>query len=407
MSEWQKHVESVLQDMISLRRDLHAHPELGFHEERTSKRVAEILASAGNLSIRTARTGIVALLNKDRRGPCLAIRADMDALPIVEQTGVPYASQTPGTMHACGHDGHTSCLVGAALVLSRVADEIPGKIKFIFQPAEENDGGGRFMVEAGVLENPHVDAALALHAWPAQPVGTISVRPGPAMAAVDTVVVTVSGKGSHGAYPHRGIDPVLTAAHIVVALQSIVSRTIDPVDCGVVTVGSIHAGSAPNIIPSDCRMELTLRSHRRDTRTHLQKMVKQVAENTAQAYGATANVDLQEGYPVTVNDPTLAEWVVAVGREVLGADRATDTDPPSMGAEDFAFYAERVPAVMFRLGVRPRDMETYPSLHNPQFNFNDDALATGIRMFCELASRWFRDRPLSRASAGAAGSGRS
>jgi len=398
MSEIQKHIESIVQDMIALRRDLHAHPEIGFHEERTSKRVAELLSPTGNLAIRTgiARTGVVALLNADKPGPCLAIRADMDALPIQEETGVPYASQTPGMMHACGHDGHTSCLVGTALVLSRLADRIPGRIKFIFQPAEENDGGGREMVRAGVLEDPHVDAAIALHAWPAQPVGTISVRPGPAMAAVDTVVITIVGKGSHGAYPHRGIDPILTAAYVVVALQSIVSRTVDPVDCGVVTVGSIHAGSAPNIIPPECRMHLTLRSHRRETREHLLRMVAQIAENTAKAHGATAMVAIEEGYPVTVNNPALARWVVEVGREVLGPEHATDTDPPSMGAEDFAFYAERVPAVMFRLGVRPTDMETYPSLHNPTFNFNDDAMATGIRMLCELAMRFFRDRPLSR-----------
>jgi len=398
MSEIQKHIESIVPDMIALRRDLHAHPEIGFHEERTSKRVAEMLSSTGNLAIRTgiARTGVVALLNADKPGPCLAIRADMDALPIQEETGVPYASQTPGMMHAGGHDGHTSGLVGTALVLSRLADRIPGRIKFIFQPAEENDGGGREMVRAGVLEDPHVDAAIALHAWPAQPVGTISVRPGPAMAAVDTVVITVVGKGSHGAYPHRGIDPILTAAYVVVALQSIVSRTVDPVDCGVVTVGSIHAGSAPNIIPPECRMQLTLRSHRRETREHLLRMVAQVAENTAKAHGATAKLVIEEGYPVTVNDPALARWVVEVGREVLGPEHATDTDPPSMGAEDFAFYAERVPAVLFRLGVRPTDLETYPSLHNPTFNFNDDAMATGIRMLCELAMRFFRDRPLSR-----------
>lgn len=396
MSDLERHIESVLQDMIALRRDLHAHPELGLREERTSKRVVEILSSAGKFAIQTgiAKTGVVALLNKDKAGPCLAIRADMDALPVIEQTGVPYASQTPGMMHACGHDGHTACLVGTALVLSRMADELPGKVKFIFQPAEENDGGGRFMVEAGVLEDPHVDAAIALHAWPGQSVGRISVRPGPAMAAVDTVNITVRGQGSHGAYPHRGIDPVLTAAHIVVALQSIVSRSIDPVDCGVVTVGSIHAGSAPNIIPPDCKMELTLRSHRRETRARLQELVRQIAENTAKAYGATADVDIHEGYPVVVNNPALTAWLINVGREVLGAERATDTDPASMGAEDFAFFAERVPAVMFRLGVRPQNMETYPSLHNPTFNFNDDAMATGIRMFCELAIRFLREQPL-------------
>ncbi len=396
MSDLNQRIEAILPDMIALRRDLHGHPELGLQEERTSGRVVEWLSRAGNLVLQTgvARTGVVALLNGERPGPCLAIRADMDALPITEQTGVPYASQTPGLMHACGHDGHTSCLVGTALVLSGMADELPGKIKFIFQPAEENDGGGRLMVEAGVLENPHVDAAIALHAWPVHPVGTISVRSGPAMAAVDTVTITVVGRGSHGAYPHKGIDPIATAAHIIVALQTIVSRSVDPVDCAVVTVGSIHAGSVPNVIPPECRMELTLRSHQRETRRRLQELVRQIAENTARSFGATANVELHEGYPVTVNDPRLSEWAVEIGREILGPDRALTTDPPSMGAEDFSYYAERVPAMMFRLGVRPRGTETYPSLHNPQFNFNDDAIATGIRMFCELAIRFLRKPPV-------------
>lgn len=402
MTDLSSHVQAVLPEVVALRRDLHAHPELGFQEERTARRVATILAGAGRLSIRTgvARTGIVALLNAGKPGPCLALRADMDALPIVEQTGVPYASQTPGIMHACGHDGHTSCLVGAALVLSRVAEELPGSLKFIFQPAEENDGGGRAMVEAGVLEDPRVDAAIALHAWPAQPVGTISVRSGPAMAAVDSAIVTVVGKGSHGAYPHRGIDPIATAAHTIVALQTIVSRTVDPIDCAVVTVGSIHAGTVPNIIPPECRMEITLRSHRRDTRKRLQEMVRQIAENTASAFGATARIEIHEGYPVTVNDPALAEWIVGVGREVLGPERTVTTDPPSMGAEDFAFYAERVPAVMFRLGVRPSHMDTYPGLHNPEFNFNDDAAPTGIRMLCELAVRFLHEQPLRAAGIG-------
>jgi len=400
MSNIEAHIRAVLPDMAALRRDLHAHPELGFEEHRTSRRVAEILSNVPNLAIQTqvARTGVVALLNAGRPGPCVMLRADMDALPITEETHLEYASTTPGRMHACGHDGHTSCLVGAALVLSRIADDLPGKVKFVFQPAEENDGGGRFMVDAGVLENPRVDAAFALHAWPTRPVGTISLRPGPAMAAVDTVVITVKGRGSHGAYPHRGIDPILTASHVVVALQSIVARFIDPIDCGVVTVGSIHGGSVPNVIPPECTMELTLRSHQRETRMRLRELVRQIAENTARSFGALADVQLKEGYPCTVNDPALSEWLAAVGRDVLGPENAQTTDPPSMGAEDFAFYAERVPAVMFRLGVCPTDRQSCPSLHNPQFDFNDDALPVGIRMLCEVAMRFLRERPTASSS---------
>jgi len=395
MSVIQRHIDSILPELVALRRDLHSHPELGFEETRTATRVVEVLRETGRLSIRTgvAKTGVVAVLNGDKSAPCLALRADMDALPIVEQTGLGYASRSPGRMHACGHDGHTTCLLGAARVLARMADELPGPVKFIFQPAEENGGGGRQMVEAGVLEDPPVEAAIALHAWPTQPVGTIAVRSGPAMASTDTCRIRVEGRGAHGAYPHRGIDPILAASHIVVALQSIVARNVDPIDHAVVTVGSIHGGTVCNIIPTECTLEATLRAHNARTREGLRESVRRIAENTARALGATAHVEMEEGYPVTVNDPALSRWVVDVGREVLGPDRVVTDEPPSMGGEDFAYYGQKVPAVMFRLGVRPPGADSYPGLHNPMFDFNDDALAVGVRMFCELAVRFSRRPP--------------
>ncbi|MBN1489809.1 MAG: amidohydrolase [Phycisphaerae bacterium] len=388
-------IDSILSDMVAFRRDLHAHPEIGMEERRTSQRVIDRLSAAGNFSIQSgiAQTGVVALLNADRDGPCLALRADMDCLPMDEATGVPYASTIPGRMHACGHDGHTSCLLGTALVLSRMVDELPGKVKFIFQPGEENDGGGRMMCEAGVLANPKVDAAFALHSWPAQPVGTISMCPGAAMAGNDGFAIVVTGKGSHGAYPHLGIDPIVVAAHIVIALQTIASRSIDPQDCVVVTAGVFHGGTVRNVIPATCRLEGTLRSYKPATRERLKELVRRIAENTAESFGATAAVEFTEGYPVTVNEPALTEWVASVGREVLGADRARTDDRPSMGAEDFGFFAQRVPAVMFRLGIRQPGAPSCPALHHPQFNFNDDALGVGIRMLCELTMRFLRDKP--------------
>lgn len=395
MHDLTKRIDAILPDIVALRRDLHAHPELGFDEQRTAHRIVEALTPIEGLSIRTgvARTGVVAMLNADKPGPCVLLRADMDALPIEEQTGLPYASQNPGRMHACGHDGHTSCLVGAAHLLASMADALPGRIKFIFQPAEENEGGARYMCEAGILSDPPVDAAFALHGWPGQSVGRVAVTRGPAMAAVDSGSLTVHGVGSHGAYPHRSVDPILVASHIVVAFQAIVARTVDPLDCAVVTVGAIHGGTVQNVIPPECSMLFTLRSHRATTRAHLREKVTQVAEHTAAAFGARVEFRWFDGYPVTVNDPALSDWVVHVARDVCGADNVVTDDPPSMGAEDFGFIAERVPAVMFRLGLRPAGADSYPSLHHPQFNFNDDALPLGIRMFCELAMRYLRQPP--------------
>jgi len=396
MSLFEAEIQKILPEIVSFRHDLHMHPELGFEELRTADRIAEVLSGVGNLEIQTqvARTGVVALLNGSRSGPCVALRADIDALPITEETGLDYASRNVGRMHACGHDGHTSVLVGAARVLSRFADQLPGKVKFIFQPAEENFGGGRDIVQAGVLDNPKVDAAFALHAWPNRSIGAISMRPGPAMASTDSGPIVIRGQGSHGAYPHRSIDPIVAAAHVIVALQTITSRTLDPLDSGVVTVGAIHGGTIANVIPPECRLEVTLRSLKPETRLKIRERVKQIAESTAAAHGATAEIGIQDGYPMTVNHVELSEWVAGVGREVLGKNNVSTEDPPSMGAEDFSFYSQKVPSVMFRLGIRPDGMETYPALHNPRFNFSDEALPVGIRMFCELTHRFLSKPPL-------------
>jgi amidohydrolase len=251
------------------------------------------------------------------------------------------------------------------------------------------------MVEAGVLEDPTVAAAVALHGWPTMPVGHISVRGGPVMASTDSGAIVIRGVGSHGAYPHRGIDPIVVAAHIITQFQTIPARTVDPLDSAVITVGSVHGGTICNVIPPECRMELTCRALNAATREHVREHVKRVAENTARSFGATADVQVKRGYPVMVNDPRLSDWVAAVGRQVLGADCVRTTDPPSMGAEDFAYYAQKVPCVMFRVGVRPPDRDTYPGLHNPGYDFNDDTLPVGIRMFSELTLRYWQDTPLA------------
>jgi amidohydrolase len=382
-------IQDVLPEITDFRRELHRNPELSWQEQRTSGRVRDLLSAMHNLRLLPPliETDVVALLNGDKPGPCIAIRADMDALPITEETGLGYASTTPGVMHACGHDGHTAVLMGAVKVLAKLADSLPGKVKFIFQPAEEEGGGGGVLCERGVLDSPKVDAAIALHAWPVEPVGRIAVRSGPAAGANLEFEIVVKGRGAHGAYPHHGIDPIVIAAHIVTGLQTIVSRTVDAQDAAVVTIGQINGGSATNVVPLTCTLKGTARFVRPDTGARLKQQIRQVAEQTAKAHGGEADVDIQESYPPVYNDPGLAKLVVETGREILGETNVVTDLPISMGVEDFAFYSQQIPTVMFRLGVRPPEKDSYPNLHHPAFDFNDDAIPIGIRMFCELTIR--------------------
>ena len=274
---------TLLETLTALRHEIHAHPELGFEVGQTAERVLRHLSALPGLTIRknVADHGIVATLNADRPGRCVALRADMDALPLAEQTDLSYQSIVAGQMHACGHDGNTACLVGAATVLSRMADELPGKVKFIFQPAEEGGGGGRVMCEEGALDDPPVDAAFALHAWPVLTVGQIGVRPGPALAATDTPKITIRGAGGHGAHPDKCIDPVVVAAHVVTALQTVSSRFTDPTDPVVVTISQIHAGTTHNIIPTEAYLEGTIRTLTPEVRDRTRELVRQIATQTA------------------------------------------------------------------------------------------------------------------------------
>ncbi len=390
MSSMADLIERVLPEVIALRRELHANPELSLKEYNTSRRVREMLARIPGLKILPPmmETDVVAVLNADRAGPCLALRADMDALPINEETDVPYKSKVPGVMHACGHDGHTAVLVGTAMVLSQMAEALPGKVKFIFQPAEEDQGGANVLCERGVLESPKVDAAVALHSWPQQPVGYLTIRGGPATAANNEFHVTVRGRGGHGAQPHRCVDPIVASAQIITALQTLVSRSVAPLDSAVVTVGQIAAGTACNVIPNECRMKGTIRYYRPETGKMLQDSVRRIVEGTARALGAEAEVAILPGYPPLVNDVKLARLAESAANDLFGAEHVVTTEEPSMGAEDFAFFAQRVPGMMFRLGIRPENAATAPGLHHPSFNFNDAALPIGIGMFCEIARRF-------------------
>jgi amidohydrolase len=394
VQDWQTSIDTVLQRVRRLRHELHAQPELSFDVPDTAQRVFEVLDSIGGLRIRRrlAGHGIIAVLNADRPGPCVGLRAELDALPIEEQTGLPYASINRGRMHACGHDGHLACLLGAAMVLAERAEDLPGKVKFIFQPAEETEGGAQVMCEQGALEEPHVDCLFALHGWPTLPLGLIATAAGPQLASTNPFELRIQGKGCHGAYPHRGIDPIVVSARIIDGLQTIASRQTNPIQPVVVTIGEIRGGSAPNIIPAEVYMQGTIRALDAEVRRQTVERVRQIVTRTAEAFGATAKIDIVHGYPVLVNDSRAAELVVRVAERVVGRELVQTDLPPSMGAEDFAYYAQRTSAAFYRLGLRPPDAgEDYPGLHTPRFDFNDDVLPIGIRMHCELAAAFLAD----------------
>ena len=378
---------NVLDEIVALRHELHRHPELRFQEFWTSDRIARFLNDHSIPHTRgwAGGTGIVAEIGDGEAG-VVALRADIDALEIEEQTGLPYASELPHRMHACGHDGHTAILCGAAKVIARLRAQFPGAVRFIFQPAEEIAGGGKRMVEEGALEGVH--AAFALHTWPGIPAGAVGVKSGCAMASADFLRIEVRGKGGHGADPAACVDPVLVAAQIVTALQSIVSREINPWNAGVITIGRIEAGSASNIIPDAALMEGTLRALSPAQRTLMKDAVERIVHHTAAAFRASASVFVNEtGYPALFNDPGVSSFAIETLRTTLGEKAAIEVDHPFMTAEDFAYYLERVPGAFLFLGNDEPDAPS-PPLHSPRFNFNDNALATGIAAMAALAMRF-------------------
>ncbi len=386
-----REIEAVLPRVTNLRRDLHAHPELGYEERRTARIVAEELRSLPGVEVRTgiAGTGVVALLGAGLPGPCAALRADMDALPLEEASGVPHASKYPGKMHACGHDGHTAMLVGAAHVLHAFADELRGPVKLIFQPAEEGGGGALKMREAGVLRNPDVAAVFGLHNMPSPDLsaGDIALCDGPMMAGAGVFEITVRGRGGHAAVPQACVDPVYVGAQIVNALQSVVSRSNDPLDSLVVSVTKFNAGSARNIIPETAVLAGTFRALDAAVLRQAEERIRARAEDVARAFGAVAEVDIRLGYPPVVNDPRANALVRDAAVEAGTGDRLKTTRP-ILGSEDFAYYLEEVPGCFWFLGSRPAARPQVPFCHNPAFDFNDAVLGDGIFMHVEIALRF-------------------
>jgi len=384
-------VDEIMPGVVADRRDLHEHPELAFQEKRTSGIVAERLAALGVEEIRTgiAETGVTGLIRGGRgAGKTVLLRADMDALPILEENEVDYASKTPGVMHACGHDAHTAILLAVARILTERRDEFAGTVKLLFQPAEEMPpGGAKPMIEAGVLDNPTVDAAFGLHIQQEGPLGTVEVRPGPAMAAADRFRVSIQGKGGHGARPQDAVDPIVVGAQIVVALQTLVAREVDPIESGVVSVCAFLAGEAFNVIPDKAELRGTVRTFTPENRDLLERRIGEVVRGVAAALRAEATVDYQRGYPATVNDPAMTDLVRAAAAEVVGADKVIE-GAPMMGAEDFSYFLERVPGSYFFVGSRNDERGLVWGHHHPRFDLDEAAMAIGIETMVRTTLRY-------------------
>jgi len=376
---------------LAIRHDLHRHPETCYTEHRTA---AQIQARLSALEVEfvggLARgTGTLAWLPATQPGGnCIALRADIDALPIHEETGLEYASTFPGRMHACGHDGHTATLLATIDVL-RHAPTRPHDLLFLFQPAEEGGAGGLAMVEDGALDGRVLgrpaDFIYGLHGWNEAALGEVITRDGALMAATDSFAIHVIGRGAHAAAPHTGADPVLASAHVITALQSVVARNMDPAEAMVVTVANIHGGLADNVIPDRVTLGGTLRTLTDRDRAFGRDRIQAIAEGTAQALGCRAEVEWREGYPVTRNEPRATERFRRIVRARLGESAVQDRAHPVMGGEDFSYYGLQIPASFFFLGVRPVGEATYPNLHSPQFDFNDNAIAIGAGCFAALA----------------------
>ena len=372
-------------ELVAIRRHLHQHPELGLSEFATSDFIAGKLEAMGYQVTRgLATTGLVATLRNGSGERSIGIRADIDALPILEETGLPYASTT-GVMHACGHDGHTTMLLGAAKRLAE-RKNFDGIIHLIFQPAEENFGGAKLMIDDGLFDRFPCDAVFALHNDPGLPLGEVFVREGPVMAAVDECRIVVNGRGGHGAEPQETADPIVAGASIIMALQTVVSRNLHPLDSAVVTVGAFHAGQASNVIPERAEMLLTIRSFDPGVRNTLESRIRAVAEGQAASYGMSVTIDYQRGYEPTVNHVAETEFVREIAGRVVGKDRVHDVPRPMMGSEDFAYMLAERPGSYFFLGTRRTEKD--PPLHHPRFDFNDDALPIGASLWVELAEGW-------------------
>jgi len=387
MTDFLSEAQALFEYTQSMRRDFHSHPELGFHEIRTAGIVANELTSLG-LEVHTGvgGTGVVALLEGAKPGPVVLVRADMDALPIQEETGAPYASQNPGIMHACGHDGHTAVLLTVAKMLTTHRSQLSGIVKFMFQPAEEGMGGAEKMIAEGVLENPKVDLALALHVWNEKPVGWVGIAGGSVMAGAEIFKVKLLGKGGHGAVPHQAVDPVLAAAQVISGLQGIVARNIAPLQTAVVSVCTIHGGEAFNVIPPAVEMTGTIRTFEPEVRTRVLERFEKTVKSIAEGMGCQAEIELQLLTPATINQPETANRVQEVSRRLFPETVVDTANHITMGSEDFAFILEKVPGCFIFIGSANTEKGLDAGHHHPKFDIDETALPRGAALMAATIS---------------------
>lgn len=383
--------------MFELRRAIHRRPELSNEEKETAALVKSVMEEAG-IETRSGvgGHGVVGVLKRQPGGACVALRADMDALPMAESTGVPWASEVEGVMHACGHDAHTAMLMGAALVLADMKDELAGTVKFIFQPAEEANpvGGAPAMIQQGALKEPDVDAMFGLHVWPAFETGTVGSRPGPLMGASDRLFLTVKGRGAHGSEPENGVDAIVIAAQIITALQTIVSRNVSPLDAAVVTIGVIKGGDRYNVLPDEVVLQGTVRTTSPATRDRMPGVIQAIAQGVARGMGGDCEIEYVKGYPPLINDPELVKIAFTAMKKVVGEEGAVMIEKPALGGEDFAFFSKEVPSVFMWLGCRPAGVakEDFPPLHNRKFLPDDEALPLGVEIMVSCALEFLEGR---------------
>jgi amidohydrolase len=380
-------------ETIAVRRDLHRHPELGLHEFRTAGIVAEQLRNLGlDVTTGIGETGVVGLLRGQSDSPVLLMRFDMDALPIQEDTGLEFASEVPGIMHACGHDGHMAVGLSVAKLLAAHQAELPGTIKFVFQPAEEGAGGAQKMVADGVLENPKPDYAVAMHVWNQKPLGWYGLKSGPIMAGAEIFTIKITGKGGHGASPHNTVDPIVATAQIIIALQTVVSRNINPLESAVVTVGSVEAGTAFNIIPQSATIKGTIRTFTPEVLDRVKNRLTSIVRNTAEAMGCKAEIDIEKvTFPVT-NDPGVTH-AMDIAVETIEPDAEIDMSFLTMGSEDFSFMMQGVPGCFMMVGsANPEHGLTYDH-HHPKFNFDEACLPYAVAILCQAAFELLNRKP--------------